>query len=171
MLQGLSKFSLDGVSGSNIKSVQSGTLTTSLFAASYDVGISNVDVLKSIITAISDKSFLSEQYLPSFTNSTTINFGSISAGSTTALKWNVTEFNNVKSKQQRNVSIVANTVTDISISAIDTQKYLLIAHIAGTDNTNAGSSARWYYSLKNSNTIELFSVYAGTIAWQLLEFN
>ncbi len=162
--------------GSNIKSIQRGTITLS--GTSTNVTISPIDISKSIVLisiegANIDNAFrvLVSGRLTSSTN-LLLTVGNIDYPPT--VSWQVIEFNNVKSLQRGYTSINSDIQT-VTISSVNTSKSFLVTSKDATlfDTANFGL---WFSSaaLTNSTTItfsQLFSNKPGNVAWEVIEFN
>jgi len=174
----LSKASVFGSSGSNIKSVQRGTVSMSGLTT-VDVTISPIDTTKSVVRQTSANSASGANGLLSsaiILNSTTIRFTHpASVGTVYPVDWEVIEFNNVKSKQTGTVQITGgNSSVSPTISNFDPLKSLLfysyITDSPALDNNSfptgyITSSTTLYF--KRTNT----SAYYLTMYFQVIEFN
>lgn len=172
----LGSFSLDGVGGSNIKSIQSGTAAPT--ATSQTITISAIDMTKSIVKMTSNAGTGSNlsALMPKIviTNSTTLTITFQSTPPTTYLYWEVIEFNNVKSLQSGVTAIAASTSPNITISSINLSKSTLFfsADDGVTANTNYIEAAIMG-KLLDTTTLNFSqsSSVARNAAWYVIEFN
>lgn len=160
---------------SNIKSIQSGI--TTLTSTSHNVAISAVDTTKSIVLI---------SYVPSLsvgsnmvavagvlTNSTTLTLRVNTLTSyPPTVRWQVIEFNNVKSNQSGAVTASAVTQT-VTISSVDLQKSIISIERTATNTSTVNYLICVAASLTNSTTLEIkqASVDSGSYYWQVIEFN
>ena len=166
--------SIFGAGGSNIKSIQRGTVLFS--ATSTAVAITAVDINKSIvIMQVYSAGANSTQIAlvgATLTNATTITFEKNLAGNVD-VSWQVVEFNNVKSKQYGSKATAAASDT-VAITGIDTAKSVLVVTYFTAVNTASIRDCFNYAVLTNSTTIT-FTTYNTsantTYKWQVLEFS
>jgi hypothetical protein len=157
---------------SNIKSIQRGSV--SLSGTSITVNINPVNTANAIIL-LSIKpggDFSYEFYKPAFVNGSSFTITSDFLGAACVIKWQVIEFNNVKSLQTGDTTIsTANTAQTVTVNSVDPTKAILFAHVHGSNNMNADSGIMWNAELTNATTITLLSGFTNVkIAWQLIEF-
>lgn len=175
---GMDFFLLAPKGGSNIKSVQSGEFNWSGTGTSSNVTISEIKSENSIV--------IIEQYMVNenasigaigarITSDTNLNFTRRVGGSwngSSKLKWQVIEFNNVKSKQT-GIKSIGTTATEetVTISSINTDKCLLIT--SQTSDT-IGNAITYYESASNvlnSTTLSFYGHFESYVYWQVIEFN
>lgn len=160
--------------GTNIKSIQRGTLNFS-GTTTTTVTISNVDITKSIvivnISPVNGGFDNSMTCNAQITASNTITFNRNSATTGAVVNWQVIEYFNVKSLQSglKNTTLTSDTQT---ISAVNTNKSIVFASW-DSDNANASNIILVSYVLTNSTTITFTQRNANTrnIIWYVVEFN
>ena len=173
-----------GISGSNIKSVQRGTISMSS-GTSATVTIAPVNVQSAIVkityARISDGSNYGasyESFTAILTNSTTITISRYSATSNILrISWEVIEFNNVKSLQVINTTFLSNTQTNVTIAPVNISKTMLFPSFASTLAASLIAAINVDIILANSTTLTITpisigsSYTAGTSVIQIIEFN
>lgn len=177
MARGIVKGGLnDG--GSNIKSIQRGSVSFSTSALDTTATISPVDITKSIvrITYIGLTSSNRNPVLivPVLTNGTTITFTRKEAlGTSVVVRWEVIEYNNVKSKQTGTIALNGATAVTATVTAIDMTKVMLVSAKFGGGTEGVSWSAKEGFQewLASTTTISFLGNDIGTMYWQLLEFN
>lgn len=162
-----------GLSGSNIKSIQSGTSTLS--ATSLNVPISSVDLSKSIVMInCSSTSNFADQTMVSAQITTNTNLQLSKANATTAVvvNWVIIEFNNVKSKQTGSIASNGGTAS-ATITSINMNKALLFCTATNSITSSTSINQALYRYKINTVTSLNFdsSSTTQTIYWQLIEFN
>ena len=174
----LGGFAIDGPSGSNIKSMQSGTYT--LTSTNGTVTISNVDLTKAFLIfsytpSSADTSAAKQITTGVLTNSTTITFTANSVPTGTLITWQVIEFNNVKSNQRGSIGAPTSTTQNITISNVNPSKCLYFISLT---SAQGGTSAGWvlFSAVLSSSTNFLITWgnnYGAVLScnWQIIEFN
>lgn len=178
----LSRASIFGASGSNIKSIQSGM--EQLVSDNVNVTIASVNVNKSIIlifVSFGDDSATIQDLCvaPEFLNNTTINLkrhrGTIDNARAT---WTVIEFNEVKSIQTGTVLInksydtSAEDLTTVTVSRVDISKSILLTYAISSYTDSTACRALTRGRIVNATTIGFETRYTNqnTAYWQLVEF-
>jgi len=169
-----------GLGGSNIKSVQSGEVTISNGTDTQNVTIAPIDVTKSIVlvctspgTSSTPGALLIKAKMATATN---LELKRYSTANAVVVSWQVVEFNNVKSKQSGYLVIDnAHLTSTVAISAVDTNKYMLLISFGCDRIENYNQFMVVEYRLTNSTTID-FRHFHGNLAnhyieWQVIEFN
>jgi len=179
-LQGLDKFNVSGGGGSNIKGIQDGTFTFSQLndISTQTIPISNINILKSIVRITITQSILSPTlYVGSvsatLTDSTTLTLNLQNAYYSPTVKWEVIEFNNVKSKQV-GIKTIATTTDTIIVSSINSSKSLVFLSFTSADNSTSNvQNFATNLVLTNATTLSFNQSNAKnkSVYWQLIEFN
>lgn len=170
----LSKSSLFGSSsGSNIKSVQRGSVTIDS-TSSIDINVSTVDVSKSILIVHFRNGW---QYtnavalMGTIINSTTIR---LSTGSTTynlVAKWQLIEFKNIKSLQSGILSSSTGSAVTATISSVALEKSFVIGSWKTTESSmDTTKSMTYNLELTNATTVTYTPYNVGTCTWFVVEF-
>jgi len=177
----LSKASIFGSGGSNIKSIQGGT--TTLTSTSLDVAISSVDPNSSVLLfGFKGNLGLGYKYFETkgkIVDATTINFSIYQyygAAGDVPIYWQVIEFNNVKSIQKGDYSLAYNTgvsSVDISVTSLNVNKAILLP-VSKRLNQDSTNEPMITYAIKDSQNITIYkwhtSCPALALHWQLVEF-
>lgn len=166
-----------GGGGSNIKSIQRGTLT--LTTTSADVTISEISENSSIVKIYNkpktsvDIQARNACIKTKITSSTNINFAKNTSGNDVDIFWEAIEFKNIKSIQRGDYRITTQGVLEsITISAVDLSKSFIVASWTST-GANSNTAAVMDIAYLDSETVVKVSssVYVGIIHWQVIEFN
>ena len=178
--------SIFGAGGSNIKSIQTGLLNATsvsnnvnITAADKNKSIAKLNIRPSLSSTAVTRGLLSSI---KFNSNTQINIAYNTSETAYPLaSWTVTEYNNVKSKQEGSVSLQGAdssgiTTTDITVSTIDLNKYELYCSFRTTFDSTQSYTVMHRYYMKDSTTLTVEWTYWGTanwlyIEWQLIEFN
>lgn len=184
-LNGIYTFRYDGTSfilqgeggGSNIKSIQRGSITSVSTSTTVDITISSVDVNKSTVEIRSNPEGTAANTLfyAELINSTTVRltrYGTSSVSSNFKLDWEVTEYNNVKSKQSGLYTTTLTRIDEsVSISTIDPNKSKLILSQAVN---YAGTAVPYVVGagiIASATSFVLYGAAGRDVAWQVIEFN
>jgi hypothetical protein len=166
---------LNGGGGSNIKSIQRGTITTNDNPTTL-INISAVDINKSII--VINQRFQSDAINRSkralFVSPTQINLTQNVSGSSAAtiVDWEVIEFNNVKNVQTGTFAMTGAS-SNVTITSVNLAKSLLYV----TQSTDGTGGLVLLASVTLSTATNLSFTRNGsyanttTISWQVVEFN
>lgn len=164
-----------GGGGSNIKSIQRGTVTMN--AVTKDITISAVDLSKSIVqlTVKSAGSAGADCITGELTSATNLKLASGTTGSgNSVVEWTVIEFNNVKSLQSGTTTQTTTTPVTVTISSVDLTKSILFFTF-NTTTFGPTSNAMPMSGKFTNNTTLSFANYdttgTKTIKWQVIEFN
>lgn len=163
--------------GSNVKSIQRGSTSITLGSTSVDVSITGTDVSKSFlaftITAPSGGND-SQLCTGELINSTTIRFARIGTTGALNIEWQVTEFNNVKSKQSGTLSTTSET-NNITISAVSENKCIYFISVNNNYTSEISSVAKGRAKLTSSTNLSITREttlgYTSVFKWQVIEFN
>lgn len=164
--------------GSNIKSIQRGTATLNA-VSSLNVSISSVNSQNSIvrITEYYDLSSFGADDIgvtADLTTDTNIFLSRVSSTGILVVKWEVIEFNNVKSKQKGTFVAGAATVETVSISSVNRFKSLLFTSVLSDQTDNNFGRLHFGQEITNDTTLTfyryLLTAGARNINWQVIEF-
>lgn len=161
-----------GGGGSNVKSIQGGTISISL--AQTDVTINQVSLSNSIVLVNwYSQGTQVRQFLISaeLATSTRIRITVNSFVGSYQVSWTVIEFNNVKSIQ-RGTALKGTASLDVSISSVDLNKSILFASATSTETgtSMADTSLNYYLSSQTNIVFKEFSPRDKSIRWQVIEF-
>jgi len=171
-IKGLSDFGLDGGGGSNIKSIQKGTLT--LIAVDTNITISAIDLTKAIVVVrmyMTSNSKSSQCSVSGDLTTSTNLLLNVPEAYSQEVEWEVIEFNNVKSLQRGVVSIDT-TLTNTTISSVDVNKTMVIYSFTSNDTNNIPLAilvSSYLTTLTNLQSVIGSST--GTLKYQIIEFN
>lgn len=162
---------------SPVKSTQRGSTTLS-GATSIDVTITAIDPTKSILIFTAGEA--GGTTLPNvmvegiLVNATTIRFRKGTATGYTTIKWQVIEFNNVKSLQRGEITIAGSTAT-AAITAVDLNKSVLFhGGMLSTWATTTVADTQFSIRLVTNIRVDVETGNgnaAGTAAYQVVEFD
>lgn len=167
--------------GSNIRSVQRGTVTFSTTDVTKTISINNVDLTKAIVLiefsytntpayayygGVSGVlSGATELLLSRFTPVT-------GTRATLKVSWQVIEFNNVKSLQKGSLTTAFNgTAYSVTINSVDVAKSILFFNYTNDTGNTLFYGEHLEGSIADSTTINFYQLAnAKTIKWQVVEF-
>lgn len=162
--------------GSNIKSIQRGTIAINVATTTIDITVTSIDTTKSIAIISNNQDGVSNPSEACFAitiiNATTIRITRTASSFTSiTVSWQLIEYNNVKSKQTGTFEQTsALTDQSVTVTSVNTSKSILYA--THTSVVTGIQTASWVflYKLLNSTTIAFNGQNASTKYWQLIEF-
>lgn len=166
-----------GAGGSNIKSIQRGSVVTAGSLSSHTVTITGVDMTKSVVRIIggAQADLYYGDLSIDFVSATQI-IVERAAADVNAMRftWEVIEFNNVKSKQKGEKYLESTSVQNVAITAVDTLKSLVFFSWK-TYSTGQQAYANYLScKLSSSTNLEVASFnnsWPKSVKWQVIEFN
>lgn len=170
-----------GVGGSNVKSIQRGTVSFASTDLTKNITINSIDITKSIVlitsVAYGAYSFM-ELFKSSIVDATTINISRAVASNQEYSKivWQVIEFNNVKTLQKGDASFTSGQTKTVTISTIDTAKSMLVFSFSANNNGYSYPHKMIIAGEISSATQLIFTASEAinnsyNIHWQVIEFN
>ncbi|WP_143813081.1 hypothetical protein [Paenibacillus sp. XY044] len=173
---GVSIFGVTGtLTGGNIKSVQRGV--TRFYGAgiiSIDVPVSAIDIANTVLKTdvVSDTSSPAQaEVLGEIIDSTTIRFSINSETTTfeTSARWELIEFQNLKSLQKGTIAGSGNSTTSVTISIVNTAKTITFMSYKSTNSSSSAVLKR--ASFVSNSSLTLYTVTgASTINYFVVEF-
>lgn len=169
-----------GGGGSNVKSIQRGSVTpwNNTTIATLDIIISSIDISKSIliIHPMLYSNFSTHDCTGGYLkNGTTINInrGSSTAANTTVIYWEVIEFKNVRSVQRGLANGNGFGIgRQVTLSTINASKcFVITSQYDTTTNSTAAARAACGANITSSVLLELWATTSGRIYWEVIEFN
>jgi len=164
---------------SNIKSIQSGTVSFGSADITKTITISNVNVNACLVYVqfpSINQNANQQIYSIDLNNSTTITIARNTSGTASSpVYWFVEEYNNVKSFQS-GITTPTTTPQSVTISSINPLKSKIVVSAQSTMSANFGTDDYMNsFRITGATTISL-ETYGGTLAywrfhWQVIEFN